>query len=104
MDMKMEIRDGALCISSIQQLSEANSKAFREWVQHALQNGDRNLEVDLSQTTFIDSSGLGALVALHKIVSQRQGKLLLLNPQPAVQQIIELTRLDQFFQIARTER
>jgi anti-sigma B factor antagonist len=99
--MKMESRGDALRISSIVQLSEANAKAFRDWIQEALEHGHRNIEVDLSQTSFVDSSGLGALIALHKTAAGRKGKLLLLNPQPPVQQIIELTRLDRIFQVVR---
>jgi anti-sigma B factor antagonist len=100
--MKMENHGDALRVSSILQLGEANAKAFRDWVREALDQGHRNIEVDLSQTTFVDSSGLGALIALHKTAVSRQGKLTLLNPQPAIQQVIELTRLDGIFQIVKT--
>ena len=99
--MKMEMHGDVLRVSSISQLGETNAKAFREWVRDALNQGHRNIEVDLSQTTFVDSSGLGALIALHKSAASHQGKLLLLNPQPAVQQIIELTRLDGLFEIVK---
>ncbi|HLH54940.1 MAG TPA: STAS domain-containing protein [Verrucomicrobiae bacterium] len=101
--MKMEINGEALRVSSITQLGEANAKAFRDWVRGALKKGHRNIEVDLSQTTFVDSSGLGALIALQKTAVSRKGKLLLLNPQPAVRQIIQLTRLDNFFEIVNSE-
>lgn len=101
--MKMEIHGDSLRVSSIAQLGEANAKAFRDWVREAMHNGHRNIEVDLSQTTFVDSSGLGALIALHKTAASRQGKLLLLNPQPGIQQIIKLTRLDGVFEIVKTE-
>jgi anti-sigma B factor antagonist len=99
--MKMESCGETLRVSSVMQLGEANAKAFRDWVSDALHNGHRNIEVDLSQTTFVDSSGLGALIALHKNASKLQGKLMLLNPQPSVQQILELTRLDGVFEILK---
>jgi len=38
-------------------------------------------------------------VALHKAAAKRAGNFCLLNPQPSIQQILELTRLDSFFQI-----
>ena len=101
--MKMEINGDALRVSSISQLGEPNAKAFRDWVRAAFKKGHRNIEVDLSQTTFVDSSGLGALIALHKTAASRQGRLLLLNPQPSIRQIIQLTRLDGVLEIAKTE-
>ena len=99
--MKMDVSGDTLRVSSVMQLGEANAKAFRDWVRSALNDGHRNIEVDLSQTTFLDSSGLGALVALQKTAAARQGRLLLVNPHPSVQQILELTRLDGILEIAR---
>ncbi len=90
-----------LRISAITQLGEANAVAFRDWVHTALSAHHKNIEVDLSQTTFVDSSGLGALVALHKAAARRAGALRLLNPCPPVQQILELTRLDGILQIIK---
>jgi anti-sigma B factor antagonist len=99
--MKMETIGDTLRISSVQQLGEANANAFREWVRGAFSNGHRNIEVDLSHTTFVDSCGLGALVGLHKAAVTRGGKLVLINPQPSIQQILELTRLDGLFEILK---
>jgi anti-sigma B factor antagonist len=99
--MKMEVTGDTLRVLSVLQLGEANAKAFRDWVRAALEEGHKNIEVDLSQTTFIDSSGLGALVALHKTAASRRGRLRLVNPQPSVQQILELTRLDGILEIVK---
>ena len=99
--MRMEIVGDTLRISSVLQLGEANASAFRNWVGAAWEDGQKNIEVDLSQTTFVDSCGLGALVGLYKNAASRQGKLRLVNPQTSVQQILELTRLDGIFEIVK---
>src|SRR5579859_7529440 len=99
--MKMETTGDTLRISSVLQLGESNANAFRDWVWGAFDNGHRNIEVDLSQTTFVDSCGLGALVGLHKSAVTKQGKLVLVNPPGPIQQILELTRLDGIFEIIR---
>jgi len=99
--MKMDAKGDTLRIRSVLQLGEANAKAFRDWVRAALEDGHKNIEVDLSQTTFVDSSGLGALVALHKTAASRKGSLRLVNPQPSVQQILELTRLDGILEVVK---
>jgi anti-sigma B factor antagonist len=62
----------------------------------------QNIEIDLSQTRFVDSCGLGALIALHKTACDRKGWMRLVNPTPAVQQILELTRLHRILEIVRT--
>ena len=97
--MKMETIGDTLRISSVQQLGEANANAFRDWVRGAFGADHRNIEVDLGQTTFVDSCGLGALVALHKSAATRKGKLSLVNPQAPINQLLALTRLDGIFEI-----
>jgi len=101
--MKMETLGDTLHITAVMRLGATNAKGFRDWVAGQLRRGCKDITVDLSETSFIDSSGLGALVALQKAAAARKGELRLLNPQPSVQQILELTRLDQFFQIIRPE-
>ncbi len=60
-----------------------------------------NIEIDLSQTSFVDSCGLGTLIALHKTACSRRGMVRLLNPTPPVQQILELTRMHRIFEIVK---
>ena len=100
--MKMEVSNDTVRITGMTELGAANSGAFRDWVRSSIRNGQRNIEVDLSQTTFIDSCGLGALIALHKTACSREGTLRLLNPQPSVQQVLQLTRMHRLFEIVRT--
>ncbi len=56
--------------------------------------------VDLSRTTFIDSMGLATLVSGLKLAKQRGGTLILARPADVVQVILELTTMNQVFQIA----
>ena len=99
--MKLDVNGDTLRISAVSQLGAANANSFRDWVREALSDGEKNLDIDLSQMTFLDSCGLGALVALHKLVRKRCGTLRLLHPQPPVQQLLELTRMDQLFEIVK---
>ena len=97
--MKIQAEGDVLRISEITQLGAANANSFRDEARAALTDGQKHIEIDLSGTTFIDSCGLGALVALHKTVGSHGGALRLLNPTPAVQQILELTRMHRIFDI-----
>jgi len=99
--MKLEIRGDTLRVSEIKELGAAVATAFRDRARAALGGDQRNIEVDLSQTTFVDSAGLGALIALHKTACSRQGGVRLLDPQPQVQQLLELTRMHHLFEIAK---
>ena len=100
--MKIQAEGDVLRISEITQLGAANANSFRDEARAALTDGQKHIEIDLSGTTFIDSCGLGALIALHKTACARKGGVRLLHPQPPVQQILELTRMHNIFQIVKT--
>ena len=97
--MKLAIQGDKLCISEIRELGTANADTFREQARAALTQAQKDIEVDLSQTLYVDSRGLGALVSLHKTACSRNGVLRVLRPAPAVQQILELTRLHRLFEV-----
>jgi anti-sigma B factor antagonist len=59
----------------------------------------KQLIVDLSRVTYIDSSGLAALIEGMQNVEQYGGKFALAGLQETVRTIFEIARLDQVFQI-----
>ena len=59
----------------------------------------RQLIVDLSRVTYIDSSGLTALIEGMQNVEQYGGKFVLAGLQETIRTIFEIARLDQVFQI-----
>ncbi len=58
-------------------------------------DGNTRLVVDLSRTAFIDSSGLGALVAGLKRARQVGGDLRIAGPTAQVRTVLGLTNLDR---------
>lgn len=88
-----------LVVSGLAELAAANAPSFRDKVRSLIQPATRLLEIDLSQTGFLDSSGLGALISLHKTMRQQEGNLRLRAPTTPVRQILELTRLHRLFEI-----
>lgn len=99
--MKLQTNGDTLRISAVKELSAAGFNSFRDEARRAFGEGHKNIEVDLSQTAVVDSCGLGALVALHKTAASRGGVLRLVNPNPAVQQILELTRMHRIFEVIK---
>jgi anti-sigma B factor antagonist len=62
-----------------------------------------NLVLNLSQVTFIASSGVGALLSVLEEFKESGLSLRLASLSPAVQSVIELLNLDQFIAIDPTE-
>jgi stage II sporulation protein AA (anti-sigma F factor antagonist) len=57
--------------------------------------GDGDVELDLSNLAFIDSSGIGAIVRLCRMFEDR-GRVLLLRPRPNVRRVLDLVGLSRF--------
>lgn len=55
--------------------------------------------VNLSRATYIDSSGLGLLVATRKDALQGAGRFVLCGMNEDVRMVFELTRLNKYFEI-----
>ena len=85
-------------------LTSAGVDAFREqfvvWWQ--AMPDLRNVVVDLTGTEFLDSSGLGSLIALLKRVSERGGDMKIAWLQKKVRMVFEITRAFKVFDIFDT--
>jgi anti-sigma B factor antagonist len=101
--MKIQKQQEVVSCTDIKELSAANSNVFREEVRAALPSTLKAVEIDLSQTNFVDSCGLGALISLYKTASSfNQGvSFRLVNPSPSIQQLFELTRMHRIFEIVK---
>jgi anti-sigma B factor antagonist len=99
--MNIQILKQTLSITGLSELSAANAVAFRDQTRAALTDQIKTLDVDMSLTRFVDSSGLGALISVHKTLVSRGGTVRILNPTPTAQQILELTRLHRVFEIVK---
>lgn len=97
--MKTESRGETLAVSASEEITAASAPAFRSAVQGAILPAHKHIDLDLARTRFIDSSGLGALISVHKLMAQRGGSIRILNPQPSIVQLLELTRLHRVFEI-----
>jgi anti-sigma B factor antagonist len=67
-------------------------------LRSCIDGGDRRIVVDLSEVAFIDSTGLGALVATLKHLG-RGGQFALCGVGDAVATLFKLTRMDKVFKL-----
>jgi len=67
------------------------------------ERGINSVLVNLSAVTFIESSGLGALVAAYKSFKDADITMGLVGIQPYVQKLIGLTKLDRILKIFTSE-
>jgi anti-sigma B factor antagonist len=99
--MRFAVKGETLSVEGLRLLGAENWETFREQVRAAMPEDLRNIEIDLSQTRFVDSCGLGALIALRKTTHSRNGTVRLLNPPPRVQMLFSVTRMNKVFEIVQ---
>lgn len=62
-------------------------------------HGDRDVVIDLTATSFLDSSGLRALVGARRLFGDGGGSLRLAHPSEPVMRLLEITGLRDYFAI-----
>ncbi len=80
------------------------AEAFRTQLDAVLeQELTRNLVLNFKEVDFIDSSGLGVLLGRYKKLSQAEGKMAIVAPQPQVKRILELSGIMRIMNIYPSE-
>lgn len=75
---------------------------LREALIASAAEGHRRVVVDLSRTEFLDSNGLGAIVAGLKRIRAQGGEMRLVCTSPRVCKVFELTSLDRVLSLHDT--
>ena len=73
---------------------------LRDEVNQTVENSRYRLAVDLADMEFMDSSGLGVLIAALKRLKEHDGELVLVSPRDQMRRILKLTGLDKILTIA----
>jgi anti-sigma B factor antagonist len=76
-------------------LNMVAARQLKEVLADLVGSGTSRIVVDMAETTFLDSSGLGALIGGLKSARQAGGDLRIARPVPAVTTVFELTNLDR---------
>jgi len=78
-------------------IDAAGAVPFKDQILQLATGGDGRVILDLAEVNFLDSSGLGALVAIRRMLGGRA--LDLRSPTPPVMRVLRLTRMDMVFAI-----
>jgi len=81
-----------------ERLTAVNAKSFKEDVVALVDQGVSTLVIDFKDVSFLDSSGLGALVGVLKKVGNR-GELAVCGLNRDVEQMFRICRMDRVFKI-----
>jgi anti-sigma B factor antagonist len=70
----------------------------RATIKDLVQEGQINLLLNLAEVSYMDSAGLGELVGSYASITNKGGKIKLLNPQGRVAEVLNVTKLYTVFE------
>ena len=80
-----------------------DNKSFREQIRALLQAGNKKIILNLSNLSYIDSSGIATLVAICHTARSNGAKLKLTNVGHKVHEVLTMTKLTPVFDIYDNE-
>ncbi len=85
------------------EIDSATSERFREGLVSRIDENTKHVILNLAEVSYINSSGLGALVAAYKRVKACDGTLRLCRVRGSIAAVMSLIRLDKIVAIYDTE-
>ena len=75
---------------------------LKQVLADSIESGRVRIVIDLTETTFLDSTALGVLIGAVKRLRSRDGALAIVNSDENIAKTFEITGLDQIFTIVGT--
>jgi anti-anti-sigma factor len=66
---------------------------LQQTLKTEVENGARQVTFDLQETTMLDSSGIGLLIATFNTLTQKDGKIAVINVPPQILKLLRSIRL-----------
>ena len=92
-----QVDSGATVVAPTGRLDVAGAPALKDAISEAVKNGQPRVVLDMEGISFVDSTGLGSVIAALKQIRSSQGDLRLAAPNQQVRVVLELTTLDRVF-------
>jgi len=98
-----KLTDGADYVVSLDgEVDLYTAPELKQELHRLVGEGAKRIVIDMTQTTFIDSTTLGVLLSVVKRVRPEGGAVVLVCPDRNVKRIFEITLLDRVFTIVDT--
>jgi anti-sigma B factor antagonist len=100
MQLVLDPQDQGTTLVTIQgRLDAAAAPGFKQQITEAISHGNVRLALHIAHVSFMDSTGLGALVSALKAARRANGDISIIAPSPQVQKLFRLTAMDRVFRI-----
>ncbi|MGD9142164.1 MAG: STAS domain-containing protein [bacterium] len=80
-----------------------DADVFKETIRNLLDEGFKNVVVNMSQVPFINSTGLGILISAYTTLRKEDGVLKLANVTERIDSLLMITKLGTIFETYSSE-
>lgn len=91
--IERDVMDDVVALRLSGQVREMGADTLREELDQLLEDGYCKLIFDLTDVSFISSTGLGQMMRAFRAVSSDDGYVRIVNPQPLVEEVFRFTKL-----------
>lgn len=99
MELKLRNRSGVTVVEIEGEIDLFHANKLKQFVTELLENNVNRVILNMQAVTYIDSSGIGALLHIFSEAKKRKRYMFFSNIHGSVKKVIELTKLTGYFPI-----
>ena len=99
MDIQVESRGPRRIVRISGKITFEHCPLLQSRLDQVLEDGVREVVIDFSGVPFMDSSGIGEILRLYKLVRDRRGEVALINANKKLRSLFTMYRFEKFMKI-----
>jgi len=103
MEISQREKDKVVVLDIQGEIDLYNAPEIKDTIQNLIEQQKYSIIINLEKVSYIDSSGIGALISSLSNLKKYQGSLKIINVFASVKKVFELTKLTSFFEIYDSE-
>lgn len=105
MSLVLHSKKNTLIVRVLGDFDLVSANEIREKIDNSLEETRaRNLLLDLSKITFMDSSGLGVVLGRYRQIKAHQGEMIVCGIKPGLKKIFEISGIMSLMPVCNTEK
>jgi anti-sigma B factor antagonist len=102
--IRSTLEDGIALVTVLGEIDFSNADEVAQGIRDAAARSPRELRVDLAEATFIDSTGLGALIEGYRASMEADCHFAVINPSAGFRRVLTVTGLTELFGMLETDQ
>ncbi len=99
MDIQVESRGDRRIVRIKDKITFEHCLLLQSRLDGVVEKGVREVLIDFRDVPFMDSSGIGEILRLYKLVRDHQGEVVLINPNQKLRNLFTMYRFEKFMKI-----